>query len=413
QKVFDQGDVYKATYEGHFCEGCEAFYTDKDLVSGQCPEHKTAPKWIKEENYFFKLSQYQDRLLKHFDEHPEFIQPEYRRGEVINFVKAGLKDFSISRSTFTWGIPLPFDSKSVIYVWFDALINYLTAAGYEDKLKDPTGSGAKLFDSRWPARVHIVGKDVNRFHCIYWPAMLMAMDIPLPKQVFAHGFISLKGDRLSKSSGNVVTPDEVMAVTGPDPLRYYLLAENQFSQDGNFAWESLILKNNADLANDWGNLVNRSISMTRKYFPNQKITAPARVTHSKEVRESFEKLSAELAVAVEKLDSSAYATACTARSRILNLYIDRTKPWAIAKVGTTEALAALHEVMYTLLEGVRYTATALLSVLPFGMPDVFRQIGVTAPAEMGALKNLKWGVSTFEPVEPKPLYPRIEIPKEQ
>ncbi|MGK5083303.1 methionine--tRNA ligase [Bdellovibrionota bacterium FG-1] len=420
KKAFDQGDIYKAKYEGHYCEGCEAFYTEKDLVDGLCPTHKTKPKWISEENYFFKLSKYQDALLKLFQERPDFLQPEYRRAEVVNFIQSGLKDFSISRSTFTWGISLPWDPQHVVYVWFDALINYLTAAGMEFKLKEPTSEKAREFDARWPAMLHVIGKDISRFHCVYWPAMLMALDLPLPKKVFAHGYITIRGSRMSKSSGNVVTPDEVMAWSGPDAFRYYLLAENQFSQDGNFAPELLILKNNADLSNDWGNLVNRSISMTRKYFPNEVLSVPAAFTSSKEVRESFEKLPAELDAAIAAVDPSAYSKACTDRSRVLNLYIDRMKPWGLAKVitqaGATptetsrEALVQLQEVLYTLLEGIRWIATGLMPVLPFGMPKVFEQLEIPQPPEKGALASLKWGQMQYRPGEPKPLYPRLELP---
>lgn len=413
QKAFDQGDIYQAKYEGLYCESCEAYYTEKDLKDGLCPAHGKPPKWISEENYFFRLSKYQDRLLQLFQDQPQFLQPDYRRAEVVNFIQSGLKDFSVSRSTFTWGVPLPFDPKHVVYVWFDALINYLTAAGLEFKLKDPNSPEAKAFDARWPADVHIIGKDISRFHCVYWPAMLMALDLPLPERVFAHGYITIKGSRMSKSSGNVVAPDEVMAVTGPDPFRYYLLAENQFSQDGNFAWDSLILKNNADLANDWGNLVNRSISMTRKYFPDQELKAPEKVTHSAEIRAAFEKLPEELMNALNQIDSAAYAAACTARSRILNLYIDRTKPWSLAKQGTPEATQELQEVLFTLLEGIRWLATVWMPVLPFGMPEVFRQLGLKVPAEKGALSGLRWGQLSLKPAEPKPVYPRLELAKEE
>lgn len=409
QKAFDQGDIYKAKYEGLYCEGCEAFYTEKDLKDGLCPAHGKAPKWISEENYFFRLSKYQDRLIQLFKDHPTFLQPDYRRGEVLNFIQAGLKDFSVSRSNFTWGVPLPFDPKQVVYVWFDALINYLTAAGLELKLNHPDSPEGKVFDARWPAKVHIIGKDISRFHCVYWPAMLMALDLPLPEQVFAHGYITIKGDRMSKSSGNVVTPDEVIAVTGPDPFRYYLLAENQFSQDGNFAQESLILKANADLANDWGNLVNRSINMTRKYFPEGGLQAPSSLTHSADVVASFQKLPTELGDALRRIDSSDYAARCTARSRLLNLYIDKTKPWALAKVGTPESQAELREVLYTLLEGIRWLATAWMPILPFGMPEVFRQLAVPVPEEQGALVRLNWGEVVYSPGEPKPIYPRLEL----
>ncbi len=409
KRAFENGDIYTGKYEGYYCESCEAYYDQKELTDGLCPQHKKPAKWVSEENYFFKLSKYQDQILKLLKEDQGFLQPEHRKSEILNFVQAGLKDFSISRSTFTWGVPLPFDPKQVVYVWFDALINYLTAAGIEDWLKEPNGESAKRFLALWPADLHIIGKDVSRFHTVYWPAMLMSLGIPLPKGVFAHGYLMLKGERLSKSSGNVVTPEEVMAFSGPDPFRYYLLGENQFSQDGNFTWESLILKNNADLANDWGNLVNRSISMTRKYFPGEKLEMPAKVITSAEVRASFDLLKAELSDALEKVDPSAFAAAATARSRVLNLYIDRTKPWALAKLGTPESQEQLREVMFTLLEGIRWVATALLPVLPFTMPDVFRQIGVPAPSEKGAIDSLKWGEHSFSPVEPKPLFPRLEL----
>jgi methionyl-tRNA synthetase len=410
EKAFAKGDIYKAKYEGLYCESCEAYYTDKDLIDGKCPQHRTVPKFISEENYFFKLSKYQDAIVKLFKEQPDFLQPQWRQSEILNFVQAGLKDFSISRSTFTWGVPLPFDPKHVVYVWFDALINYLTAAGYEFKLKDPTSAQAKVFDTRWPAEFHIIGKDITRFHTVYWPAMLMSLEIPLPKHVFAHGYLMIKGERMSKSTGNVVSPDEVMAISGPDPFRYYLLADNQFSQDGNFIWEAMLGKVNSDLANDWGNLVNRSISMTRKYFPDAELKKPAKATHSGDVLASFEKLKSELEAAVAAVDPSAYCAAATARSRVLNLYIDKTKPWALAK--TPETREELGEVLYTLLEGIRWIATALLPVLPFNMPRVFEQLGVPVPPERGALTQLKWGEAAFKPGEPKPIYPRIELPKE-
>ena len=411
-QAFERGDIYKAKYEGLYCESCEAFYTEKDLKDGNCPSHAKPPKWISEENYFFKLSKYQDKLLKFYESHPKFIQPEYRRAEILNFVQSGLKDFSVSRSNFTWGVPLPSDPKHVVYVWFDALINYLTAAGIEFKLKKPGSSEAALFEARWPAAVHIIGKDISRFHCVYWPAMLMALDLPLPEMVFAHGYITIKGDRMSKSSGNVVTPDEVMAVTGPDPFRYYLLAENQFSQDGNFTWENLILKNNADLANDFGNLVNRSISMARKYFPQSQFQAGKHsFAHAQNIRQSFESLAHELRTAISETDPAKYAAACGARSRILNLYIDQMKPWALAKLIDDPAKKTeLEEVMATLLEGIRWLATAWLSILPFGMPEVFKQIGAPVPEEFGAVTRLKWGETGLLPQEPKPVFPRLEMP---
>ncbi|MBI2711820.1 MAG: methionine--tRNA ligase [Bdellovibrio sp.] len=411
-KAFEKGDIYKAKYEGLYCESCEAFYTEKDLKDGNCPSHAKPPKSISEENYFFRLSKYQDRLLELYEKNPEFIQPDYRKGEIINFVQSGLKDFSVSRSNFTWGVPFPSDPVHVVYVWFDALINYLTAAGLEAKLRNPESPAAKTFDERWPAQMHIIGKDISRFHCVYWPAMLMALDLPLPKAVFAHGYITIKGDRMSKSSGNVVTPDEVMAVTGPDPFRYYLLAENQFSQDGNFTWDALILKNNSDLANDFGNLVNRTISMARKYFPGETFKPGSKeYSHSQAIRESFEKISAELKAAVSETDPAKYSAVCGARSRVLNLYIDQMKPWALAKLIDDPAKKEeLKEVMATLLEGIRWLATCWMSVLPFGMPNVFQQIGAPAASEEGGIASLKWGSVALSPGEPKPIYPRLELP---
>lgn len=411
QRAFDNGDIYKAKYEGHYCEGCEAYYLDKDLVDGKCPHHKTTPKWISEENYFFRLEKYQAKLLQLFRDRPDFLQPDHRRAEVVNFIEAGLKDFSISRSNFTWGIPLPFDPKHIIYVWFDALINYLTAAGFDPAQAD----GGADFKKIWPASVHIIGKDISRFHTIYWPAMLMSLGIELPKKVFAHGFLNIRGDRMSKSSGNIVAPDDVMAVTGPDPLRYYLLAENQFSQDGNFAWDLMALKVNADLANDFGNLVNRTLNMKRKYFPDETLSV-AGAAHSAAVVASFETLKADLERAVGEVNPSAYIKSCLERSRVLNLFIDQMKPWALAKKladgPDAPETKQLREVLYALMEGIRWIASAMMPALPFGMPEVFKQLNVPAPAPLGAVSGLRWGEGRYHPGEPKPIYPRIELPKE-
>lgn len=404
QKAFDKGDIYKNRYEGHYCDGCEAYYLDKDLVDGKCPHHGTKPRWIAEENYFFKLSKYQKPIEDLFAKHPDFLQPESRRAELMTFIKDGLRDFSISRSGQTWGIPLPFDSAHVVYVWFDALINYITAANYEKPDE---------FKRNWPASVHVIGKDITRFHCIYWPAMLMSLELPLPEKVFSHGWMNLKGDRMSKSSGNVVSPDDVLTVANSDQLRYYLLAENEFGGDGNFGFDLLALKVNADLANDWGNLVNRTINMTRKYFPDETVSAPAKRTHSAAVVESFMKLKDELRAKLDAVDSKGYAQACAARSRTLNLYIDQTKPWALAKAATPESLNELREVLFTLMEGIRWTATAFLPILPNGMLEVFRQLGVPAAEPLGGIAKLEWGQLGIRPGEPKPIYPRIELSKEE
>jgi methionyl-tRNA synthetase len=409
QKAYDKGDIYKNRYEGHYCDGCEAYYLDKDLVDGKCPHHGTKPRWISEENYFFKLSKYQKPIEDLFAASPDFLRPESRRGELLTFVKDGLRDFSISRATSSmsapWGIPLPFDSTHVVYVWFDALLNYVTAANYEQP---------EAFEKLWPPSVQVIGKDITRFHCIYWPAMLMSLELPLPEKVFSHGWMNLKGDRMSKSSGNVVSPDDVLAVANSDQLRYYLLAENDFGGDGNFGYDLMALKVNADLANDWGNLVNRTINMTRKYFPDETITMPAKRTHSEEVYASFGKLKAELREKLDRVDSKGYAQACSARSRILNLYIDKMKPWALAKAsaaGTPSAEADLRETLFTLMEGIRWTAAAFLPILPQGMIEVFRQLGVPAAEPFGGIAKLEWGNLGFRPGEPKPIYPRVILPE--
>lgn len=406
QKAFDSGDIYKAKYEGHYCEGCEAYYLEKDLVDGKCAHHLTlTPKWISEENYFFRLSKYEAALKKLFLDQPQFLVPEHRKAEVLNFIESGLTDFSISRSSFTWGVPLPFDSKHIVYVWFDALVNYVTAAKYLE--------GEEVFRKLWPANVHIIGKDITRFHCIYWPAMLMALDLPLPKQVFAHGFLSIRGDRMSKSSGNAIYPADVLAIASSDALRYYLLAENQFSQDGNFAFDLMAFKVNADLSNDLGNLVNRTINMSRKYFPEETLTLTTpESNHAREIQEKMIQFAGELLEAVEKIDTVEYAKACTARSRLLNLYIDQMKPWALAKLNTPESLKELREVIYVLLEGIRFIAAGLSSILPTGAEEIYRQLGLTIPSEMGRVKNLRWGESKFKVETPHPIFPRIELPVE-
>ena len=259
QAVFDAGDIYKKAYTGLYCNGCESFKTEKELVDGRCPNHPNAPlKAVEEENYFFRLSAFADRLLRHYEEHPDFIQPESRRNEVLNVVTSGLLDVSITRRGFTWGIPVPFDPEQTIYVWFDALLNYITAVGY--------GSDDALFAQRWPADVHVIGKDITRFHCALWPAMLMSAGLPLPRQVFAHGFVYNKGAKISKSSGAALDPMDVFRNHGADAFRYYFMKECPFGGDGNFSEERFAEVYNADLADNLGNLYSRVLTMCVKYF---------------------------------------------------------------------------------------------------------------------------------------------------
>ncbi len=408
QRSFKKGDIYRAKYDGHYCESCEAFYTEKDLVDGLCPQHKKPTAWITEENYFFKLTKYEAALKELFKSNPEFLEPENRRNEILAVLDGGLRDFSISRSNFSWGIPLPFGKGEVIYVWFDALINYLTAAGF-----GAPGADGKKFDERWRNVLHIIGKDITRFHCIYWPAMLMSMELPVPKRVFAHGFIQLKGEKMSKSLGTMVTPDEVIAVTGADPFRYFMLAENPFSKDGNFSWEALVEKTNADLSNSLGNLFNRTLNMALKYFPENEWQMPKVTAVSEEIKRSFEQLLPALAETVDRVSPSDYIAFCQERVRLMNLFIDREKPWTLAKTMETspETKARLYEGLFALLEGSRWLATVLEPVLPFKIVSAFSQLGVPALTGAGAFKKLHWGEARFQPQKPEPIYPRIELPK--
>ena len=260
RKLFEamREDIYHGHYEGYYCESCEAFLLEKDLVDGCCPTHRTTPEWIKEENYFFRLSKYRDRLLAHIEAHPEFIQPESRRNEILQLLKGGLSDISVSRAGTTWGVPLPMDESQVIYVWVDALTNYITGAGY--------GTDEKRFASLWPADLHLIGKDITRFHCVIWPAMLMSAGVELPKAVYGHGFVYFKGERLSKSRGVTVDPLEAADVFGPCALRYFLMREGTYGRDVDFTWEQFRSRYDSELANDLGNLVSRANAMVEKFL---------------------------------------------------------------------------------------------------------------------------------------------------
>ncbi len=257
QRIYENGDIYPSKYSGLYCESCETFYREKDLDDGKCPQHGTEPKWIEEDNYFFALSRYTERIEKIIEEKRLLILPEIRKNEILNILHGGLEDISISRSSFDWGIPLPIQPDHVIYVWFDALINYISAIGF--------GWDEGLFPQFWPADMHIIGKDITRFHCIIWPAMLLSAGLEVPRMVFGHGFVFLKGEKMSKTLGNVVTPMDIVDVYGPDALRYYLLRDSSFGKDGNFTWENFLERYNGDLANDFGNLLQRVLTMIRRY----------------------------------------------------------------------------------------------------------------------------------------------------
>ncbi len=366
KKLYEQGDIYKGEYEGLYCVPCESFFTETQLVDGKCPDCGREVKKTKEEAYFFKMSKYQDRLLKHIEENPDFIQPESRKKEMINnFLKPGLQDLCVSRTSFTWGIPVTFDEKHVIYVWIDALSNYITALGYSPDKK------GELYEKYWPADVHIIGKDILRFHTIYWPIMLMALGEPLPKQIFGHPWLLSGIDKMSKSRGNVLYADDLVNQFGVDAIRYYLLAEMPYAQDGTISYENIINRYNADLANNLGNLVNRTVAMSKKYFDGAIMPKYAGefdddlIACAKECVENYK----------NKMDSFHTADALSeifTLCRRSNKYIDETTPWTLAKDESQKE--RLGGVLYNLIESIRIIAVMLKPFMPETAQSIFAQI---------------------------------------
>jgi methionyl-tRNA synthetase len=401
RRVTANGFITRAKYSGWYCEGCEAFYTEKDLIDGKCPNHKTVPKWVEEENYFFKLSQFRDRLLDHIRSHPDFIRPQTRRNEIVAFLESGLEDLSISRAGLSWGIPFPDDPNHVVYVWFDALTNYISAAGF--------GTDEARFRKWWPADCHIVGKDITRFHCVIWPAMLMAAGLELPRSVFGHGFIYHSGVKMSKSLGNIVNPLDVVNVTGADPLRYFLLREITFGKDGEFSWDSFLGRYHADLANDLGNLVKRTVDMTVKFCGGVlEEDSPAPAT---ELGVLVAERASTIARAYESFQLSEALVQIWELVRRANGVIESTKPWELAKTppGWPKLVAVLSE----LLETIRIVAHLLEPVIPKSSREILSRVGIAArPGEVWAKTAVwrdrrAWGVESHPP-----LFPRIEMPKE-
>ena len=365
RKLYDQGDIYKSEYEGWYCTPCESFWTESQLVDGKCPDCGREVHKEKEESYFFKLSKYQKKLEEYIEEHPDFISPESRKNEMINnFLKPGLQDLCVSRTSFKWGVPVDFDPKHVVYVWIDALSNYITGLGY-----DVDGNHGELYKKYWPADLHLIGKDIIRFHTIYWPIMLLALDVPLPKQVFGHPWMLVGEDKISKSRGNAIYADDLVRYFGVDAVRYYVLHEMPFAQDGTITWELVVERVNSDLANVYGNLVSRTLSMSNKYFGGVVNTPDAQTTDfDRDLISCAEETVRKVDAKMDELRVGDALEAILDLLRRCNKYIDETEPWKLAK--DTANKQELNKVLYNLLEAIRFAAV-LLS--PF-MPETSRKV---------------------------------------
>ncbi len=403
KKLYDKGDIYKGHYEGMYCTPCESFFTSSQLVDGKCPDCGRECQPAKEEAYFFKMSKYADRLIKHIEDNPEFIQPESRKNEMMNnFLKAGLQDLCVSRTSFTWGIPVDFDPKHVIYVWIDALSNYITGLGY-----DVDGNHGDLYEKYWAADLHLIGKDILRFHTIYWPIMLMALDVPLPKQIFGHPWL-LQGDgKMSKSKGNVLYADDLVDFFGVDAVRFFVLHEMPFENDGVITWELMVERMNSELANTLGNLVNRTISMSNKYFGgvvnNTGVCEEVDDNLKSTILEEVNKVS-------EKMDKLRVADAITEIFNIFkrcNKYIDETMPWALAKDETKQA--RLETVLYNLVEGITIGASLLEAFMPETSEKILKQLNATKRELSDMTEFGKYPSGNKVTDKPEILFARLDV----
>jgi len=407
QTFLDNGDIYKGEYEGWYCTPCESYYTEKQLEDENCPDCGRSVNKVKEESYFFNMKKYADRLIQYYQDHLEFIEPESRKNEMINnFIKPGLEDLSVSRTSFDWGVRVPGDEKHVIYVWVDALSNYITSLGY-------TSEDESLFNKFWPADVHVVGKDIVRFHTIYWPIFLMALDLPLPKKIFAHGFIMMKDGKMSKSKGNVVYPETLVERYGLDATRYFLLRELPFGADGVFSPESFVERTNFDLANDLGNLLNRTVSMINKYFDGvipveNNVPTDFDVIlqkHAKEVKEKYQ-------VNMEKMQFSLVLSDVWSLISRANKYIDETQPWVLAKSDADKG--KLGSVMWNLAESLRQTAVLIQPFMTHAPQKIIEQLGLSPESLTWESLDVSTGITKGTKVVEKgvPIFPRLEVEPE-
>ncbi len=403
KKLYDKGDIYKGEYEGHYCTPCESFFTKTQLVDGKCPDCGREVTLTKEEAYFFKMSKYADRLIEYIETHPDFIVPESRKKEMVNnFLKAGLQDLCVSRTSFSWGVPVTFDEGHVIYVWIDALSNYITALGYDPE------NPSELFNKNWPCDVHVIGKDILRFHTIYWPIMLMALDLPMPKQIFGHPWLLSGEDKMSKSKGNVMYADDLVRHFGVDGVRFYLLSEMPYAQDGTISYDNIIARYNSELANTLGNLVNRSVAMVNKYFGGVITKSDYEDEFSKDLKETV--LNTVKAV-TDKMNEFKVSDALAEIFNLLrrsNKYIDETTPWVLAK--SEEDKDKLNACLYNLIETIRISAVLLSAFLPETAENILAQINIKEAAYESIL-NFGAVESGHKVSEGSPLFARIDEAK--
>jgi methionyl-tRNA synthetase len=404
QLLYDKGEVYLGHYEGPYCVSCETFYQPGEVKDGLCPIHERPVEILKEENYFFRLSAYQDRLLQLYEEHPEFVQPEVRRNEVISFVKGGLEDLSITRTSFNWGIPAPWDPKHVIYVWIDALPNYMTAVGYA---RDP-----ERFERVWPADCHFIGKDILRHHCVIWPAVLMAAGLPLPKSVFAHGYLTVGGKKMSKTNLTGISPHTLIDTFGVDGYRYHFLREGVFGQDGSFSWEAMLARYNADLANDLGNLVSRALAMVANYFDSIVPEASDETDAERGLARAAADAAAALDRGVRSFDFAGALSGVFDLVRAANHYIDAAAPWNLSKDPAQKA--RLSTVLYSACEAIRQISVLISPAMPGASRRIREQLGLeeTDPRPLG--ESLRWGglISGTKIRRGDSIFPRIEAEAE-